>query len=230
MRRPIPFLVVGILFFLCSQADARLDWESRRIKLKAGPTDSRVSADFKFKNSGKTTVLIKSVKADCSCTVPNLEKKEYLPGEKGKITATFTIGQRLGLQKKEIAVETDDPKNPMTVLTLETDIPQLLEITPSLLFWETGQVPSAKTVDIRVLTRLPIRVVSVSSEESLIVPHLITVRDGRRYKLEVRPSDVSTPIRGFITIKTDFPPENPRLFYVNAFVKPEASRDSLHKE
>ena len=68
------------------------------------------------------------------------------PGEKGEITATFNIGDRVGQQIKTVSVETDDPAHPLTTLTLKTNITQVLELTPNFVFWQTGEEPTPKTV------------------------------------------------------------------------------------
>ena len=45
----------------------------------AGP----FTAPFEFRNAGGGTLIITDTKASCGCTVPQLEKREFGPGEKG---------------------------------------------------------------------------------------------------------------------------------------------------
>ena len=49
----------------------------------------KVKYSFKFKNTGKKPLIIKSAKASCGCTVPKPSKKPIPPGETGEIPVTF---------------------------------------------------------------------------------------------------------------------------------------------
>ena len=61
----------------------------------------------------------------------------------GEITATFTIGNRVGVQKKTITVVTDDQQEP-TMLNLTATIPRLLEVQPTFLFWSANDTIEPK--------------------------------------------------------------------------------------
>lgn len=50
----------------------------------------RVSAVFKFTNTGDQAVKLGKPQASCGCTVPTLAKHEYAPGESGSIDVTFS--------------------------------------------------------------------------------------------------------------------------------------------
>ena len=65
---------------------------------------SEVEYTFKFKNTGKTPLLINSVKAGCGCTVlKGWPKTPIKPGSKGEIPVVLTT-QRTGLVKKYVSV------------------------------------------------------------------------------------------------------------------------------
>ncbi len=57
-------------------------------------------AHFKFKNTGAEPVKIISVRPSCGSTTAALAKNVVPPNERGEITATFTIGDRSGVQTK----------------------------------------------------------------------------------------------------------------------------------
>src|SRR5687767_11654681 len=44
-----------------------------------------VSHDFKFKNIGKTNLIISGASGSCGCTVPKWPKEPILPGKEGKL-------------------------------------------------------------------------------------------------------------------------------------------------
>lgn len=65
---------------------------------------AQVEYTFKFKNTGKTPLLINSVKAGCGCTVlKGWPKTPIEPGDGGEIPVVLTT-KRAGLTKKYISV------------------------------------------------------------------------------------------------------------------------------
>ncbi|MEI7595442.1 MAG: DUF1573 domain-containing protein [Bacteroidota bacterium] len=63
-----------------------------------------VSYTFKFKNSGKSDLIISDAKATCGCTVPEYPKKPIKPGESSFITVTFNSAGKQGVQNKTITI------------------------------------------------------------------------------------------------------------------------------
>ncbi|MFK7950336.1 MAG: DUF1573 domain-containing protein [Saprospiraceae bacterium] len=59
---------------------------------------------FKFKNTGKKPLIIKSATATCGCTVPKPSKKPIAPGETGEIPVTFDSKGRGAVVSKTITV------------------------------------------------------------------------------------------------------------------------------
>jgi hypothetical protein len=88
--------------------------------VKQGPV---VNGEFEFTNTGRSVLTIKGVKPSCGCTgVIVDEKKDYGPGESGKIKFTFNTEGRMGANEKTITVETNDPKNPAKAVTFTCNI------------------------------------------------------------------------------------------------------------
>jgi len=94
-----------------------------------GPS-SKNSCEFEFKNIGDGTLVIKKIHSTCSCSVGKLEKKEYLPGESGTITASYRASSVEGDVKKHLFIESNDPKNPRLELTLKANIELKVAATP----------------------------------------------------------------------------------------------------
>src|SRR5437867_2881725 len=155
MKTPIFAFTVSII--MCLTARAELKWEQTSVELHPAATDKQAIGHFKYQNTGKTPVHFKSVHASCGCTTAQSQKEEVPPGEKGEITATFNIGDRTGTQVKTVTVDTDEPTNSRTVLTLKAVIPQLLEINPTFVFWQQGEAASPKTIDVRANKDFPVK-------------------------------------------------------------------------
>ena len=71
----------------------------------------KVSHGFVFKNTGKSNLVISSVKASCGCTTPKWTKEPIKPGQKGTIDVVFDSAGRSGEQSKTIKVYTNAQPN-----------------------------------------------------------------------------------------------------------------------
>ncbi len=64
----------------------------------------RVSYAFKFKNAGKSDLVISQVKTSCGCTASKFPKEPIKPDEERVVTVTFDSSGRKGIQNKSITV------------------------------------------------------------------------------------------------------------------------------
>lgn len=65
----------------------------------------KVSHSFRFKNSGKSDLVINKVEGSCGCTVmKGWPKHPVKPGEMGKIDVIFDSNGKKGIQNKTISV------------------------------------------------------------------------------------------------------------------------------
>ena len=69
--------------------------------VKEGP---EVDIAYKFRNAGKKPLIISNVHASCGCTIPEIPKEPFAPGEEGTIRARFTTQGHLGTNEKAIYV------------------------------------------------------------------------------------------------------------------------------
>ncbi|WP_316768296.1 DUF1573 domain-containing protein [Pedobacter frigiditerrae] len=64
----------------------------------------KVQFDFKFKNTGKTPLIITDATATCGCTVPEYPKTPVKPGEEGVIKVVFDSAGKIGMQDKQVTI------------------------------------------------------------------------------------------------------------------------------
>jgi hypothetical protein len=64
----------------------------------------KVQFDFKFKNEGKTPLIITDATATCGCTVPEYPKQPVKPGEEGTIKVVFDSAGKEGMQDKQVTI------------------------------------------------------------------------------------------------------------------------------
>jgi Protein of unknown function (DUF1573) len=113
-------------FYLAITAPAfgQLKWDNLEQTFAPKSQDKLVVAKYRFINAGTLPVRIDEVQTSCGCTTATLAKKEYAPGESGKIEAKFDFAGRIGHQEKWILVTTDSTPEQPIVLRLVVNIPR----------------------------------------------------------------------------------------------------------
>ncbi len=207
---------ISLLFPVVGRAE--LKWDQTTIELNPSVTEKQAIGHFKYQNVGKDPVHFKSVKASCGCTTAQTQKEQVGPGEKGEITATFNIGDRVGQQIKTVSVETDDKAHPMMTLTLKTNIPEVLQLTPNFVFWQTGENPTPKTVIAKAGKDVPVKELDVKSTNPQFEAKVEKGSAPGEFKIDVQPKDTKVPSFSSVTVKTDFPKEAPKIMYITARV------------
>jgi len=110
-------------FFLALAASAHaLEWKKTELFLVAEPGAEFVRTKFEFTNPAKKSVHLLGVTTSCGCTEAWPSASDIRAGESGALHVLFTVGQRSGLQEKEIVVTTDESKEP-TRLVLKIKLP-----------------------------------------------------------------------------------------------------------
>ncbi len=67
---------------------------------------------FKFKNVGKSPLVISSIKSSCGCTVPKKPKDPIMPGKTGEIEVKYATN-RVGGFSKMITINSNVPGAPI---------------------------------------------------------------------------------------------------------------------
>jgi hypothetical protein len=212
MRTHIFAFTLSII--ICATAGAELKWEQTAVELHPAPGDKEAVGHFKYQNTGGKPVRFKSVHTSCGCTAAQSQKEEVPPGEKGEITATFKIGDRTGTQVKSVTVETDDPLNATTVLTLKAVIPQELEINPTFVFWGQGEAPRSKTIVVRAGKDFPVKQLKVTSSSPDFQTKVEQTGSGQ-FQIDIQPRDTSQKTAATLTIQ---PEGSSKTFYAMARV------------
>lgn len=86
--------------------------------------------NYKFSNTGNAVLKIDRFHTPCGCTVPQLDKKDYLPGESGSITVRYTAPATAVSDKKPVYVFSNDPKTPQYELTIKAQVQVNVAISP----------------------------------------------------------------------------------------------------
>jgi len=81
----------------------------------------KVSYTFKFKNIGKSNLIISDAKASCGCTVADYPKIPVKPGDESGIVVTFNTEGKKGIQNKTVTLVANTQPN-TKVLTIKAEI------------------------------------------------------------------------------------------------------------
>ncbi|HEY5228215.1 MAG TPA: DUF1573 domain-containing protein, partial [Opitutaceae bacterium] len=143
-------LTAGACLVLASVSAARasLAWDRTSASETCWAGEDTTVTVYHFRNTGTSPVTILSADPSCHCTSVDWPEKAVAPGAEGAITATFTIGGRMGQEDKTISVISDDAPNTPTVLALSINIQRVATITSDTVFWKVGEKAAEKDVEI----------------------------------------------------------------------------------
>lgn len=83
---------------------------------------TKVTHNYVLKNTGKSNLIIRKVKASCGCTAVQPDKSMLAPGESTQIKTEFDSKGRPGRQTKSITVITNDPTAANVLLQFTAEV------------------------------------------------------------------------------------------------------------
>ena len=202
-----------------ASAQAQLAFEKTEIELRPKPGAADAVAQFKYTNKSDKPIRITNVKASCGCTVPDWSKEPVAPGQTGELTATFNIGGRTGTQVKTVAVQTDDPAQPSVNLVLKAVIPEMVQVQPTFVWWQTGEEAKPKTITVRASKDVQMTRLGVTSSSPDFTAKVEKGEAAGEFFIHVHPKDTSRLVSATLTLKSDLP----QPFYASARVTAPAS-------
>ena len=87
-----------------------VEWDKTEHDFGTIPKGDPVTAEYKFKNTGSTPIILSNVKSTCGCTVPVWPKEPIMPGEEATIKATYNA-KNPGTFTKRITVVSNAKDN-----------------------------------------------------------------------------------------------------------------------
>ncbi|RKY08256.1 MAG: hypothetical protein DRP66_04980 [Planctomycetota bacterium] len=89
-----------------------------------------ISCEFTFKNVGTETLVISKILSTCRCTVPELKKKNYAPGESGTVKVTYRSSPTPKSVQKHLRILSNDKTNPRFELTIKGRVELKVAVEP----------------------------------------------------------------------------------------------------
>jgi len=151
---------------------------------KVAPS-KKYDCKFKFKNVGKATLKITKIQSTCGCTVPQLKKKSYAPGESGTVKVTFRTPTRQGKTTKRLYILSNDKKNPKLGLTLKATVELKVAFKPkSLKLSLKAENADAKPIIITSKDGQPFAIKSITSTRDVITADFDPTAEATEFVLE----------------------------------------------
>lgn len=191
----------------------RIEVENPEIDLGViGPsTQHRVA--FKFKNIGEADLKITRVTTTCSCTVPELAKKEYAPGESGTVNAVYHAGSSAGPVHKTLYIISNDPKQPSASLVITGTIRLKVVTEPtSLQFTAAKENAGAVPIRLSCTDQTPFAIRNITASNNAVTFDYDPEKKATEFVLQpkVDPSKLEQTLNGYVRIQTTHP-EVPEL-------------------
>ena len=106
MMKRIPICVFFMLMVLSASAQFQypsFKWEKTSHDFEEIKHSVPVTYEFEFTNKGQAPLVIGEVEDSCGCTVTEYTKEPVMPGQKGKVKATYDA-EALGKFRKSVKV------------------------------------------------------------------------------------------------------------------------------
>lgn len=101
--------------------------------------DTTMEFEFPFTNKGnKDLEFLGQPTGSCGCTIPNLEKLVYKPGESGVIKGSFNPNHKNGPTVTKVTCRTNDPTKPTFSLNVKSEVRPIFRAEPT--FLNIGQI------------------------------------------------------------------------------------------
>lgn len=115
-----------------------------------------VSHAIAFTNSSDKTITL-AVAASCGCTVAQLEKNTFAPGESGKAMATFNPQGRAGAQTKTLTFTVTNPQGVFAqqMVTLTSNVKALVTFDPPKMYLNEVDHRKGQTAQLMITGRKP---------------------------------------------------------------------------
>lgn len=223
MRSLFALIFLGLCQQFCL---AQLHFEKPSIKLKPTPDQEEVTAHFKFTNQSNSPIKILSIDSTCSCLSAELDQTTYLPGQKGTGTATFKVSTFSGRQEKDLIIHTQGSASNQHRLPFVIDIPIVVELQPHSLQWVVGDDNQEKFIDIHIHDTQPVKILSYKATRDNIQVRLETLKEGKHYRLFIKPNTTEHASLGAVRLETDsvYPRHRKQLAFFNILSKEAAAR------
>jgi LEA14-like dessication related protein len=145
---------------------------------------------FTIQNVGDAPLEIKGIQRDCGCTGATIDKEYLMPGEELEIDVrlnTTNLGE--GELEKSVRIETTDPNEPETVLTMTGELRVTARMQPPSV--ELKDIKPREEIEEQIVRIVPVEgfdleIKNLEVESDLITARLLEREDSGAYRVAVK--------------------------------------------
>lgn len=186
--------------------------------------------EYSFKNIGNATLKIDRIQSTCGCTVPQLKKKEYAPGESGVIKITFRAPSTKGSVTKHLYIMSNDPKQPRFELSVKVSVAVKVSISPEnvKLHLNEDNAGMPKIV-VKSLDEREFSIKSITIGREVMKVPFDPAKKAKEFVLEpvVNKDKLNEFNTGVVQVKTDHPQAGSLVVRYNAVPAYEVTRPRI---
>lgn len=163
MRAAQLAFLVPALCLAQAPAQPRLVLDSAQHDFGQIAPGTRVSYRFKLSNAGEAPLTIVKLSPSCGCTSTVVGKDTLAPRESTELEVTFDSTGSVGLERKSVVVETNDPVNPAQVLTFQAEVLPVVSPASQVVLFQDLLPSEHRKTSVKLVggTRAQLRVANV---------------------------------------------------------------------
>lgn len=100
----------------------KITFENTNFNFGSIKEGQKTTYEYKFKNDGKSDLLIRKIITSCGCTTTSAKQMTVKPGKSSTIQVTFDSSGKKGSQNKTVTVITNDPKSSSIMLWIKGNV------------------------------------------------------------------------------------------------------------
>ena len=206
---PNTALEVPVVVVEEDKKEPRIEFEKVVYDFGAVDPDSTHRCEFRFKNVGDGTLKVTRPTSKCTCTVGQLMKTEYAPGESGVIKVTkFKVSKYARLYTQPLTVKTNDKTKPVIKLTVQAKVVPKVTYTPRRLkLLISDENASPPEVTLKCVDDQPFAVRSVKATSRGITADFDSSIKATTHKIQfkVDAAQLGKHLRGSIDVRLTHP-------------------------
>lgn len=220
----LPFLILTTISAVNGHAAQCITISRPNYDFGTIPQGQQVEHVFIVKNNGDMPLSIKGIRPSCGCTAAQASSLVIQQGKTSDIKVTFNSTNFFGAIHKTIAVESDDPKAPISTLSLNGSVIEEITVNPRQI--NLGVLKSGAAIEITLSVinngMKSVRLLSVKSPmpQINVKPSSGVIKPGETATINVSasPHKNDRMLSGYISIMTDNPAKKEIIVPVYASV------------
>lgn len=199
-------IIISVIFSSLSCVSAQIQWAEQVLEKKVGFSEKAVQFRIPFKNKGNSPITLTRTASSCGCAQINQDVlKTYLPNQEDLLVVNYEIGERTGRRIETVYIETNENPKKIYQVKVIVEIPELIRLKPSFLYWKVGDAATPKEIIIQWIasSRGKINVENFTNKDWHI--SLTSLTDGLSWKLVVTPLSTNEEISLQLPLTLDSP-------------------------